>query len=230
MNFVWEMALKLGDKPKERERLFFKQAKQYSSYYEQAFLCINEDHIEELVIELNALYRFDDIFGELLSPRLDDTVDTRTYLYDCIIHFLIEIDLYHGLNKRFLYSRKIQDDLLKNQYGKKIGETFGTYPVKVQRQLSEFLLIQYEVGASILLFTKVIKAIFPNAITYKSTIHPKQILVYLGEEEVDANQKLVLFIIESFLPITFKVRLFWEYHFGILDIDATLKLGEIEII
>lgn len=230
MNFVWEMALKLANQPEEREKFFFKQAKEYSSYYEQAFVYMNEEEIEDKVVELNALYRFDEIFGELLSPRLDDFTDLRLYLYDSIIHFLIEVDLYHGLNKRFLYSRKIQDDILKNKYGEQLKNFLKSFSLQRQRQLCEFLLIQYEVGSSVLLFTKVVRAVFCNAITYKSTVDSKQILVYIGDEQNEANKKLVTFIIDSFLPITFNVRLFWEYHFGILDINETLKLGEIEII
>ena len=32
-----------------------------------------------------------------------------------------------------------------------------------------------------------------------------------------------------FLPVSFKVHLFWENHFGIIDVDETMEIDEIAL-
>ena len=37
------------------------------------------------------------------------------------------------------------------------------------------------------------------------------------------------FVKDMFLPIGFELRIFWQYHFGIIGIDATMKLDEMAL-
>lgn len=230
MNYIWEMLLKLEDTSIQKENVFFKQATEYSPYYEQAFLCMNQQTIEEQVVEINSLYRFNAIFSELLSPYLEESEVIKDYLFDILIHYLVEIDLRHGLSKKEYYIRRLKQSIEEGEYGLAAIKSFNKIQAKHQMILCEMMLTQFQSGTSIALFAKVIKAIFPGAIVYKKQSKEKQILVYIGETPTKTLENTVWFILETFLPLDFKIRLFWEHHFAIMDVEETLKLGAIEII
>lgn len=230
MNYIWEMMLKLEDTDIRKDNVFFKQAVDYSPYYEQAFLCMNQQTIEEQVVEINSLYRFNAIFNQLLSPYVEESEVLKMYLFDILIHYLVEIDLRHGLSKKEYYIRKLKQSIEAETYGGAVSKTFHKIKDKHQMILCEMMIAQFQGGASIALFAKVVKAIFPEAIVYKKQSKEKQVLVYLGEKVTKPLENTIGFIIDTFLPMDFKVRLFWEHHFAIIDVEETLKLGAIEII
>ena len=69
MNFLWDIALRAKEQGFKKEELFFKQAEEYSPYFEQSFSCVNETKVTSPVIESNLLYRFADIFQDILKQE-----------------------------------------------------------------------------------------------------------------------------------------------------------------
>lgn len=230
MNYIWEMILKLEDTPIEKEHVFFRQATDYSPYYEQAFLCMNQQRVESQIIEINSLYRFNAIFSQLLSPYIEEAESVKDYLFDILIHYLVEVDLRHGLSKKEYYIRRLKQSIEAGEYGTAVARRFVQIETKQQMLLCEMMLGQLQTGASIACFAKVIRALFPDAIVYKKQSKEKQVLVYIGELYEKLRENTIIFIIETFLPLDFSVRLFWEHHFGIVGVAETLKIDAIEII
>ncbi len=108
MNFMWDIALRAYEQGKNENELFFVQAEEYSPFFEQSFPCINEKRVESEVIELNLLYRFADIFQELLAPEslgLEDQEYDQfcRYFIDAALHDILYTDLRHGLTRREIY-------------------------------------------------------------------------------------------------------------------------------
>lgn len=229
MNYIWEIALNLADKNINKEDTFFFQSPVYSPYYEQAFKAMNTKELNPAHIPINSFYRFEKIFCPLLQPDLEGYEALKKYLFDLVIHYLIEIDLRQGLSKRTFYTHKIKKDILQGVYGEQAKFYFEFFNQHEQLILAEFILYQFEAGGSILLFSKVVRAIFYKAIVYKNNAETDQILVYIGEKKDEKRETLIKFMTQTFLPLHFKIRLFWEHHFGILDVEETLELGDIEI-
>ena len=50
--------------------------------------------------------------------------------------------------------------------------------------------------------------------------HPDQVVL------TGCEQQKVDFLINVFLPLNFTTHLFWERHFGIVDVDVTMELDE----
>ncbi len=229
MNYIWEITLKLAQQNIKKEDTFFFQSPVYSPYYEQAFTAMNTKEIDHTSIPINSFYRFEEIFSALLGPDLIGYETFKQYLFDLLIHYLIEIDLRQGLSKRAFYTHKVKRDVSEGLYGENAKFYFKFFNQHQQVILSEFILYQFEAGTSILLFSKVIRAIFPKAIVYKNNSVLGQLLVYIGEKKDEKQEALIQFMTETFLPLNFTIRLFWEHHFGILDVAETLELGDIEI-
>ena len=61
---------------------------------------------------------------------------------------------------------------------------------------------------------------------YASNDTQGQILVYVGVKEKEKDQKRLIFLQEMFLPVNYRVHLFWDHHFGIVDVDETMILEE----
>lgn len=70
--------------------MFYKQAEEFSPYYEQYGSCLNR-WTKEDVIHFNSFYRFEDIFGALYSTE-EVPEKIREHIFDILVHYLIYLD------------------------------------------------------------------------------------------------------------------------------------------
>jgi len=218
----------------ESEKLFFKPAETFSPYYEHAFKNINQRHVESTEIEINPLYRFSPIFEYLLHPDVKDLIfdEQKNFIlhyFDLVTHILAEIDLCHGMTRREFYIRKIRREMLEGVFGEVVRE--GMEQLKKDRQLAvaDEMLCVIETGSSVNSFCHIMKQIFEGCIVYQSRAHPQKLYVYIGRERDEQLQKQWQMLRETFLPLDIEVKEFWAEHFGILDINETMKIDAIAI-
>ncbi len=234
MNFIWDIVLQAARDDFESHKLFFKPAESYSPYYEHSFSCINQRHVDKVEVEINPLYRFSPIFEYLLHPDVTDLVfeNQRQFImfyFDLTVHILAEIDLCHGMTRREFYIRKIRQEMLSGIFGETVKA--GMEQLKRERQISvadEFLKV-IEVGSSVHSFCHIMKQVFEGCIVYQSRAHPQKLYVYIGRERDEQLQKQWQMLRETFLPLDIEVKEFWAEHFGILDINETMKIDAIAI-
>lgn len=67
---------------------------------------------------------------------------------------------------------------------------------------------------------------YPDSLVYASNEAVRQVLVYVGVKETEGDRERLEFLEDMFLPINYQVFLFWEHHFGIMDIDETMVMDE----
>lgn len=225
MNYIWEILLKARQTGYFDKDLFFVQAKECSPWYEQSFPCINENMISNPVIEINALYRFSDIFQELLYYK--ENSEYLTFLFDAAIHILAAQETLKGLSKRDFYIKKLIKDLEKGEFSFHTANTFQKLEENKKRYIADLILSQYEIGSSLMTFRKAVTLFYPKAMLYQIRYKPQQLLLYLGL--TNAEREVVQMLEELFLPIQYQIRIFWNKHFGVWDVDATLLFDEIEI-
>lgn len=237
MNFFWDIVLKAQEQGKKEADLFFVQADEYSPFYEQSFPCVNETEVTGHVIELNLLYRFADIFQEILSPGLEEELaetdndysEFRTCLIDAALHALLYTDLRTGLTKRDIYIKKLTEELLDGRFWKAAASQFARLPRSSQNRLAAFLLTQMQTGSSLLIFRRALLVLFPQARLYQMKGQQEQLLLYLEQKPATADEQSLQFVQDMFLPIRYQLRVFWEYHFGVIGIDNTMRIDEIAL-
>ena len=69
MNYAWEAVLLAEEYHRERDSLRFVEAVTPSPYIEVSVTDLNSKEPEEDCIEINPLYRFEDVFGKLFDKN-----------------------------------------------------------------------------------------------------------------------------------------------------------------
>lgn len=230
MNYIWEMVLKAKENNIAEKELFFKQALEYSPYYEQSFLELDRKYIDKgEELEVNALYRFDKIVQLLLDPNIEEYVELNKYLFDITMHFLVNVDIYSGFTRQDLYLLKIKESLLKGHYGKEIANTFEQLKKEEKEIVLLFLIKELKLGSSLRLLRELLTQIYPTMMLYQVKTKEYCVLLYLGIKEEEWEKKRLQLFLDLFVPILYQVRVFWEHHFGVIDIEETMKLDHIEL-
>lgn len=229
MNFQWDIVLRARQQGVKEEELFFCQAEDYSPFYEQAFSCLNETVAEKGDVELNLLLRFADIFQEILSEKGEEYPQLRRYLIDAAMHVLLYTDLRHGLTIREIYIQKLTEELKNGVFWKHAAGEFGLIPEEKQSRLVTLLLNQMQTGSSMMIFRRGILVLFPDAILYQMKAERRKLLLYLKEKKTEQRERMLLFVQDMFLPVGYELRVFWQYHFGIIGAEATMKIDEIAL-
>lgn len=225
MNYIWDILLRARDQGFSDSDIFFCQAKDCSPWYEQSFTFLNETQITEPRIEINTLCRFSHIFQELLheQPR----TELRQYLLDIAVHILADRELLSGLNSQDFYVQKLMLELRNGTLGEGLARMCNVFNYDEQRTLASLLLLQYQIGSALSIFQKAVTQFYPDCLVYQVKNEPEEVLLYLGlpsseEPRIHALQEL-------FLPVRYQLRVFWEHHFGVIDVDATMHTDNIEI-
>ena len=229
MNFIWDIVLNAKSHGTEEEELFFRPAKESSPWYEQSFPILNEDRAEGPEIEYNPLYRFDALFHDLLREDLDESPEFQAQLFDAVSHLLVQTALHHGLSKREYYIRRLLKELEEGEYGPAVAQHIHSIAPEKRERLAALVLTQLQTGSNLLLFRRAVFVLFPNALLYQERTDLKRILLYVGAPKTEMLEQSVQLIETLFLPVCFRLRTFWSHHFGVVGVDAVMKLDQIEI-
>lgn len=229
MNFLWDIVLRAQSCNRREEELFFVQAEEYSPFYEQAFDYINEDCVYTNEIELNLLYRFADIFQDILAEDGRELQEFKKYMIDVVLHILLYTDLRHGLSIREIYIRKLTEELLDGTFWREGAKVFRLISPQKQNRLATLVLSQMQTGSSLLIFRRAVLILFPDAILYQVKADRKKLLLYLQDKPEDYKKRMIQFAQDMFLPLSYNIRIFWEYHFGIIGVEGTMNIDELAI-
>ena len=121
------------------------------------------------------------------------------------------------------------EELLDGTFWREAVRNFSGIDRHKQVRLATLLLTQMETGSSLIIFRRAVLVLYPDAMLYQIKNERKKLLLYLKEKKTDAGEKKMQFVKDMFLPIGFELRIFWQYHFGIIGIDATMKLDEMAL-
>lgn len=230
MNYLWEILLQAKAQGIKKEEIVFRPARRYSPYMELSEEYLNINALDEpCVVELNPNYRFHRIFGELYHPDVEDYPELREGLFRLLMHQLGENDIRMGMTREEYYKKLLGTALAEGVYGEESAKAFGLFLGEDREVLLEGMLTMYRTGDSMELFRKVMTALIPNCIVYNSNDNPYEILVYIGRRKNEALERKVNFLLDQFVNLRYQVELYYEYHFGIIGIEETMRVGEIAI-
>ena len=225
MNYIWDILLRAREQGFTDTDIFFCQAKDCSPWYEQSFSCLNETQVIDPHIEINTLYRFSNIFQELLHE--ETRTELRKYLVDLAVHILVDRELLSGLSSQDFYVQKLMLELRDGTLGVSLARMCSAFNYVEQRKLATLLLLQYQIGSTLSIFQKAVTQLYPDCLVYQVKNEPEVILLYLG---IPASEEPRIHTLqELFLPIQYQLRVFWESHFGVIGVDATMHTDNIEI-
>lgn len=91
------------------------------------------------------------------------------------------------------------------------------------------MLRLYQTGEALYLIKDTLKNIFRNCFIYVKSEENDELLLYIHQKKTIENINKVQLIQEIFLPIGFQMEVYWQYHFGIIDVEETMMLDRIAL-
>lgn len=227
MNFIWDIILTAQGLGMKKEDIFFEMAQECSPWYEQSFTMLNEKGIPQKKVPVNPLFRFGATFGAFLHSDLEEMEELKGYILDIALHFICEADLQKGITPQDVYKKYIKDEFF--QFGEKERTVFFTFSLVEQEKFLICYLNQLKIGSSLTHFREMVHHIYPNAILYQIKDEPEELLLYLDREKTQEREEKLDLLLDCFLPLFYRVSLFWNRHFGVIEVEETMKLEEIQL-
>ena len=208
MQYIWEVVLAAEKNGIREADLRYEVAEVRSPYLEVSFCDLNTQTVEQTVVEVNPFYRFFDIFSEILDINQKGYEKTREIFVDTVFHYLALTDLRMGMSKKDYY--------LKSRYEKRYL-VLALMDVVASRNYLE-------------IFKWLFQEIYINSMIYVSMDCANELYIYVGSAETQEERKRVQFLLDTFLPIGVRTEVFYQEHFGILEIEETMILDKVLLI
>lgn len=228
VNYIWDLLIKSADNGMRKQQIQFTPAVSYSPYMELSYEMLNTRTIDPIV-EVNPYYRYYAIFKELFPADHHEDEEFKHHLFDLVLHFLAEIDLLQGMNKREYHLQFVLKDIELGLFGKRIQSHMRLLPKVEREQIASNILRMYRTGDEIYLLRDTMRNLFKDCMIYAKSDGEDELLIYLAQEECEALKLKVALILEIFLPIRFQAKIYWKQHFGIMGADETMKLDQIAL-
>jgi len=229
MNMIWDVMLSALSQGIPSEQLHFVVDSSPSPYLEVAFEEMNADSLYDNTIEVNPLYRFTGIFAKALDINVESYAKLREILLDAFIHHQSRLDLRSGLTKSEFYVRAILKDILGGAYGKKAAENAQLFTNLEMKSILYGMLDLFKSGASLELFRKIMRSIYPDVLIYLNKGIYREILLYMPQDKTESELKKLDFLVSMFLSINYTVFVFWKHHFGVIGINESLYYDDMLI-
>lgn len=224
MNYAWEAALQADKEGIPREKIRYVPVDHGSPYTEIVREIMNETILGDSIVEMNPLYRFAGVFSEIFFRDLSGYEQTRELIFRVFMQYMVRLDLRQGLDKQEYDLCFLVRDILQGVFGQDAAEAIRFFEKEKLRQLLRLILKLYQCGSSVYLFKEVMRYLYPDSFVYACNEDVRQILIYVGRKETETERKKLAFLEGVFLPIYYHVFVFWEYHFGIIDVEETMEL------
>lgn len=211
------------------EDLTFYPEKICSPYMECSPELLNQPEFEaDKPIGVNPLYRYSAIFSRLFEPEYEDCLkDLKTFLFDFWIHEAYETERYSGMTRESFYRQRLLEELLEGVLGKVVTSDMLVFDKEQQDYLIIQLMKMYLCGEEFHSFQNTITKLFPNSYLY--LLENRKILLYIGEQKNSFTSKKIEVLQKWFLPLGMAVDIYWDRHFGVVGVEETMILDELEL-
>lgn len=228
MIFLWEALLYARREQISEKEIRFVHARKGSAYTELAFPCLNQTWLEKAV-EVNTYYRFYSIFKEMFPPEQSEFSKLRDSLTNVVLHMLTQNDVMRGMTREDYYKKLLADEVMKGGFGDMAVKVFCDMNKKEQERLLSGWLNSFRVGSALPVFLDMVHGLVDDNIVYLSNKNPNEILIYTGLKKNQKLEQRIKFLTDTFLDIKYHVEVFYEHHFGIIDIEETMQIDKIAI-
>lgn len=228
MIHLWEALLCARMTQIPEQTIRFVHARYGSAYMELALPCLNQTWLEN-VVEVNTYYRFYSIFKDMFPPEQAEFPALRDSLTSLALHMIAQNDVMKGMTREDYYKKLLTAEVMDGGFGDMAREVFCDMDRKEQEKLLSGWLNCFRVGSTLQIFLDMVHGLVDENIVYLSNEHPDEILLYTGLKKVPRLQRRIRFLIDTFLDIRYHVEVFYEHHFGIMEIEETMQIEEISL-
>lgn len=229
MNCVWEVVLKAKKSGYGLEELIFINSQSPSPYTESSFDFLNSETVDDREIEINPLYRFATQLGEIFLPDVVGYENVRAMFLDVMFHYVAVWDLRSGGDKKELRAMYILREIQEGRFLKSIRETLLDLELNKAKRIIFCLLDLYKCKDYITIFRKALKELYPKANLYIHSENLRKLILFTGVDKTKKDMERIEMLKELFLPISYETDIFWKYHFGIVGVKESMKIGKMAL-
>ena len=211
------------------EELRFINSQSPSPYTESSFDFLNSDTVEDREIEINPLYRFATQLGEIFLPDVVGYENVRAMFLDVMLHYVAIWDLRSGGDKKELRAMYILNEIQEGRFLKSIRETLLDLEFNKAKRIIFCLLDLYKCKDYITIFRKALKELYPKANLYIHSENLRKLILFTGVDKTKKDMERIEMLKELFLPISYETDIFWKYHFGIVGVKESMKIGKMAL-
>lgn len=228
MMFLWEALLCARTAQIPEQEIRFVHARHGSPCMELSLPCLNQTSLGEEV-EVNTYYRFYAIFKDMFPPEAPEFPALRDSLTDAALHMLAQDDAMRGMTREDYHKKLLADEVMRGGFGETAVKVFGDMDKKEQEKLLSGWLNIFRVGSALPVFLDMVHGLIDDSIVYLSRENPDEILLYTGFKKEQKLEQRIAFLADTFLDIRYHVEVFYEYHFGIIEIEETMRTDQIAV-
>ena len=153
----------------------------------------------------------------------------RESLANLILHMLAGNDVCKGMTKEDYHKRLLTKEILEGSFGESAKEVFLAMSREEQEILLSGWMNSFRVGNALPIFLDMIHGLVKDSIVYHNNEYPDEIFIYTGLKRERKLEQRIRFLMDTFLDIRYRVEIFYEYHFGIIGVEETMRIDEIAI-
>lgn len=232
--FIWNIILQSRFDKINQKNIEFIYKDDLSPYTE-----VNLDDVNSFIFEknrnneipINPFIRFSEIFYKILDYQrsFSDKDGLIKAHYNLIMHLMAEVDMLKGLTKKEFFIKFTIFEIENGKYGDKLLYKFLRLHFLEKTYIAESLLDLLEYQNNLLSFKKATKKIFKDSILYDNKLSQKRLILYINDHENDENINKLDILKFLFLPVGLELKLFWKYHFGVVDVPITMRIDKIAV-
>ena len=127
------------------------------------------------------------------------------------------------------HKKLLADEVMRGGFGEAAVKVFCGMDKREQEKLLSGWLNLFRVGSALPVFLDMVHGLIEDSIVYLSRENPDEILLYTVFKKEPKLEQRIAFLADTFLDIRYHVEVFYEYHFGIMDIDETMQTDRIAV-
>ena len=185
--------------------------------------------VHDREIEINPLYRFATQLGEIFLPDVVGYENVRAMFLDVMLHYVAIWDLRSGGDKKELRAKYILKEVQEGRFLKSIRETLLDLEFNKAKRIIFCLLDLYKCKDYITIFRKALKELYPKANLYIHSENLRKLILFTGVDKTKKDMERIEMLKELFLPISYETDIFWKYHFGIVGVKESMKIGKMAL-
>lgn len=146
------------------------------------------------------------------------------------INYLQELDFVSGTTVIDVICEKISEDIKKGILGISLKKYFLLLNSEEQQYIA--LLIYNEKINNVNCmknFRLGIKYFFIDSIIYRQKSEKNKMIVYINKPKNKVNIAKIKTLELLFLELGMELKVFWQNHFGVVNVDETVKIDEIAV-
>jgi hypothetical protein len=230
MQYIWEVVLAAEKNGIREADLQYEVPEVRSPYLEVSFYDLNTQTVEQTAVEVNPFYRFFDIFSGVLDINQKEYGKTKEIFVDAVFHYLALTDLRMGMSRKDYYFKFLVEKLESGQFGRKAKAAIQLFSSYEKKYIVLALMDVISSRNYREIFKWLFQEIYQDSIIYKSMDCANELYIYVGSAETQEERKRVQFLLDTFLPIGVRTEVFYQEHFGILEVEETMILDKVLLI